>query len=113
MCIINFFIVPNNFDNDILPEPDKFGYHNNYYKIERGWLTDETVIQFKLFNNPIKLWKNRLQNRKVHIKVCYNFTNFIFLFSISIFYFLFFSYFITLKENNKLFLINIYYKYLY
>lgn len=28
------------------------------------------MIQFKLFNNPIKLWKNRLQNRKVHIKVC-------------------------------------------
>ncbi|KAL6449256.1 hypothetical protein ACFW04_000713 [Cataglyphis niger] len=59
----------SNFDNDIMPEPDKFGYHNNYYKIERGWLTDETVIQFKLFNNPIKLWKNRLQNRKVHIKM--------------------------------------------
>lgn len=61
--------IPSNFDNDILPEPDKFGYHNNYYKVERGWLTDETVIQFKLFNNPIKLWKNRLQNRKVHIKM--------------------------------------------
>ncbi|XP_029676266.1 glycerophosphocholine phosphodiesterase GPCPD1-like [Formica exsecta] len=61
--------IPSNFDNDTLPEPDKFGYHNNYYKIERGWLTDETVIQFKLFNNPIKLWKNRLQNRKVHIKM--------------------------------------------
>lgn len=83
MDIINFFTVPSNFDNDILPEPDKFGYHNNYYKVERGWLTDETVIQFKLFNNPIKLWKNRLQNRKVHIKVCYNFT---YLY-ISIFYF--------------------------
>ncbi|XP_012226995.1 glycerophosphocholine phosphodiesterase GPCPD1 isoform X2 [Linepithema humile] len=60
---------PSNFDNDILPDPDKFGYHNNYSKIERGWLTDETVIQFKLFNNPIKLWKSRLQNRKVHIKM--------------------------------------------
>ncbi|XP_029178192.1 glycerophosphocholine phosphodiesterase GPCPD1-like isoform X1 [Nylanderia fulva] len=61
--------IPSNFDNDILPDPDKFGYHNNYNKIERGWLTDETVIQFKLFNNPIKLWKHRLQNRKVHIKM--------------------------------------------
>ncbi|XP_012538512.1 glycerophosphocholine phosphodiesterase GPCPD1 isoform X2 [Monomorium pharaonis] len=60
---------PSNFDNDTLPDPDKFGYHNNYCKIERGWLTDETVIQFKLFNNPIKLWKNRLQNKKVHIKM--------------------------------------------
>ncbi|XP_011868687.1 PREDICTED: glycerophosphocholine phosphodiesterase GPCPD1-like [Vollenhovia emeryi] len=60
---------PCNFDNDTLPDPDKFGYYNNYSKIERGWLTDETVIQFKLFNNPIKLWKSRLQNKKVHIKM--------------------------------------------
>ncbi|KOC63791.1 Glycerophosphocholine phosphodiesterase GPCPD1 [Habropoda laboriosa] len=60
---------PSNFTSDTLPDPDKFGYYNGYCKIERGWLTDETVIQFKLFNNPIKLWKNRLQNRKVHIKM--------------------------------------------
>ncbi|KAL6264932.1 hypothetical protein P5V15_005028 [Pogonomyrmex californicus] len=60
---------PSNFDSDTLPDPDKFGYHNNYSKIERGWLTDETVIQFKLFNNAIKFWKNRLQNKKVHIKM--------------------------------------------
>ncbi|KAK1133569.1 hypothetical protein K0M31_011369 [Melipona bicolor] len=59
----------SNFTNDTLPSPDKFGYYNGYFKNERGWLTDETVIQFKLFNNPIKLWKTRLQNRKVHIKM--------------------------------------------
>ncbi|KAH0944792.1 hypothetical protein HN011_011606 [Eciton burchellii] len=59
----------SNFDNGTLPDPHKFGYHNSYCKIERGWLTDETVIQFKLFNNPVKLWKNRLQNKKVHIKM--------------------------------------------
>ncbi|XP_017875256.1 glycerophosphocholine phosphodiesterase GPCPD1-like isoform X2 [Ceratina calcarata] len=60
---------PSNFAGDTLPDPDRFGYYNRYCKIERGWLTDETVIQFKLFNNPIKLWKNRLQNKKVHIKM--------------------------------------------
>lgn len=60
---------PSNFTSDTLPDPDRFGYYNGYCKIERGWLTDETVIQFKLFNNPIKLWKNRLQNKKVHIKM--------------------------------------------
>ncbi|XP_024947437.1 glycerophosphocholine phosphodiesterase GPCPD1 isoform X2 [Cephus cinctus] len=59
----------SNFSEDNVPDPDKFGYHNGYRKVERGWLTDETVIQFKLFNNPIKLWKNRLQNRKVFIKM--------------------------------------------
>ncbi|XP_076283163.1 glycerophosphocholine phosphodiesterase GPCPD1 isoform X2 [Lasioglossum baleicum] len=61
--------IPSNFTQDTLPDPDMFGYYNGYSKIERGWLTDETVIQFKLFNNPIKLWKDRLQNRKVHIKM--------------------------------------------
>ncbi|XP_066597768.1 glycerophosphocholine phosphodiesterase GPCPD1 isoform X2 [Prorops nasuta] len=60
---------PSNFSNDSLPDPEKFGYYNGYCKIELGWLTDETVIQFKLFNNPIKLWKNRLQNKKVYIKM--------------------------------------------
>ncbi|XP_053988445.1 glycerophosphocholine phosphodiesterase GPCPD1-like isoform X2 [Hylaeus volcanicus] len=60
---------PSNFTGDSLPDPDKFGYYNGYCKIERGWLTDETVIQFKIFNNPIKLWKNRLQNKKVYIKM--------------------------------------------
>ncbi|XP_031850535.1 glycerophosphocholine phosphodiesterase GPCPD1 isoform X2 [Nomia melanderi] len=61
--------IPSNFTQDSLPDPDKFGCYNGYCKIERGWLTDETVIQFKLFDNPIKLWKNRLQNRKLHIKM--------------------------------------------
>ncbi|XP_008553502.1 glycerophosphocholine phosphodiesterase GPCPD1 isoform X1 [Microplitis demolitor] len=60
---------PSNFTEDMTPEPDKFGYNNGYYKVERGWLTDETVMQFKLFNNPIKIWKNRLQNKKLYIKM--------------------------------------------
>lgn len=61
--------VPSNY-LETIPDPDRFGYHNGYCKVERGWLTDETVIQFKLFNNPIKIWKNRLQNRSLFIKVC-------------------------------------------
>ncbi|XP_034945285.1 glycerophosphocholine phosphodiesterase GPCPD1-like isoform X2 [Chelonus insularis] len=60
---------PSNFTDHSLPEPDQFGYNNGYYKIERGWLTDETVIQFKLFNNPIKIWKSRLQNKKLYLKM--------------------------------------------
>ncbi|KAL2719446.1 glycerophosphocholine phosphodiesterase GPCPD1 isoform X4 [Vespula squamosa] len=61
--------MPSNFVNDTLPDPEIFGCHNGYCKIERGWLTDETVIQFKMFDNPIKLWKHRLQNKKVNIKM--------------------------------------------
>ncbi|CAD6227564.1 GSCOCG00001248001-RA-CDS [Cotesia congregata] len=60
---------PSNFTDDLIPDPEKFGYYNGYYKVERGWLTDETVMQFKLFNNPIKIWKNRLQNKKLYIKM--------------------------------------------
>ncbi|XP_074108367.1 glycerophosphocholine phosphodiesterase GPCPD1 isoform X1 [Cotesia typhae] len=60
---------PSNFTDDSIPDPEKFGYYNGYYKVERGWLTDETVMQFKLFNNPIKIWKNRLQNKKLYIKM--------------------------------------------
>lgn len=59
----------SNFTDQSSPDPEKFGYYNGYCKIERGWLTDETVIQFKLFNNPVKIWKNRLQNKKLFIKV--------------------------------------------
>lgn len=67
---MNFSILElSNIEENSLPEPEQFGYNNGYFKIENGWLTEETVIQFKIFNNPIKLWKNRLQNRKVHIKV--------------------------------------------
>ncbi|KAK2576031.1 hypothetical protein KPH14_007381 [Odynerus spinipes] len=61
--------MPSNFINDTLPDAEIFGSYNDYVKVERGWLTDETVIQFKLFNNPIKLWKPKLQSRKVHIKM--------------------------------------------
>lgn len=61
--------LPGNFVNNALPNSEIFGCYNGYCKVERGWLTDETVIQFKLFYNPIKLWKQRLQNRIVHIKM--------------------------------------------
>ncbi|XP_015189141.1 PREDICTED: glycerophosphocholine phosphodiesterase GPCPD1-like isoform X2 [Polistes dominula] len=61
--------LPSNFVDNVLPNSEIFGCYNGYCKIERGWLTDETVIQFKLFYNPIKLWKQRLQNKVVHIKM--------------------------------------------
>ncbi|XP_044014465.1 glycerophosphocholine phosphodiesterase GPCPD1-like isoform X1 [Aphidius gifuensis] len=60
---------PSNIINNDIPDYQKFGYYNGYCKIDRGWLTDETVLQFKLFDNPIKIWKNRLQNRKLYIKM--------------------------------------------
>ncbi|KAF7385475.1 hypothetical protein HZH68_013905 [Vespula germanica] len=61
--------IPSNFVNDTLPDPEIFGCHNGYCKVERGWLTDETVIQFKIFDNPIKLWKHQYKNRNINIKM--------------------------------------------
>lgn len=46
-------------------ESEIFGSYDGQMVLEKGWLTSETVVQFKLYNNPIHLWKKKLQNRKV------------------------------------------------
>ncbi|KAG8232830.1 hypothetical protein J437_LFUL013370, partial [Ladona fulva] len=51
------------------PEPEEFGLHDNKNRVERGWLTGDTVLQLKLFDNPIQLWKKKLKGKKVSIKV--------------------------------------------
>lgn len=40
-----------------------------YHKVDRGWLNKETLVQLKLCNNPLTLWRPRYVNRKVYIKV--------------------------------------------
>nr|XP_018898262.1 PREDICTED: glycerophosphocholine phosphodiesterase GPCPD1 [Bemisia tabaci] len=50
-------------------ESEIFGSYDGQMVLEKGWLTSETVVQFKLYNNPIHLWKKKLQNRKIHVKV--------------------------------------------
>lgn len=47
-------------------EPDTFGFYDYNERVERGWLTTETAIQLKLFNNPIQIWKSKLQGRRVN-----------------------------------------------
>lgn len=68
------FLDPRNIHLNCLPEPDTneidtFGTYNGVTRIERGWLTIETIVQFKLFNNPLTLWKPRYINRTIYIKV--------------------------------------------
>lgn len=46
-------------------EPDVFGLYDNGKMVDRGWLTTETVVQFKLFGDPIQLWKLKYEGRKV------------------------------------------------
>jgi len=58
--------ITTNFDQEI--SRDKFGEVNGIIKIDKGWLTTETVFQFKLFNNPFML-KPKFRNHTVYIKV--------------------------------------------
>jgi len=42
-----------------------FGTYNGETRIDRGWLTKETVIQLKILGNPTKMWKKSLQGKVV------------------------------------------------
>lgn len=47
---------------------DIFGDVNGVIKIDRGWLTCESIIQFKFFSSPF-IWKHRMKNRLLYVKV--------------------------------------------
>lgn len=52
------------------PITDVFGdiECNGVQKVTRGWLTAQTLLQFKFINNPLKL-KSRMAGKNMHIKV--------------------------------------------
>lgn len=47
---------------------DTFGDINGLEKIDRGWLTTETVYQFKFIRNPFVL-RQKLKQRLLYVKV--------------------------------------------
>lgn len=47
---------------------DTFGDINGVEKIDRGWLTTETIVQFKFIRNPFTINK-KLKNRLLYVKV--------------------------------------------
>lgn len=49
-------------------EPEGYGDYDNMYHVDRGWLNKETIVQLKLFKDPV-LWRPRYANRNVFIKV--------------------------------------------
>jgi glycerophosphocholine phosphodiesterase GPCPD1 len=49
-------------------EVDTFGIVNGVEKIDKGWLVNETIFQFKFFNNPFLL-KDRIKKRKILVKI--------------------------------------------
>lgn len=56
---------------------DTFGDIAGVEKIDRGWLTTETVFQFKFFRNPFML-KQKLKNKLLYVKVSCKFYYFSF-----------------------------------
>lgn len=47
---------------------ETFGVVNGVEKLDRGWLTNETMFEFKFLNNPLSL-KERIKNRLLFIKI--------------------------------------------
>lgn len=60
-------VIPSD-NSDYNKRIDTFGDVDGMEKIDRGWLTTDTVIQFKLFDNPFAL-KDRIKNKVVYVKV--------------------------------------------
>ncbi|XP_031623352.1 glycerophosphocholine phosphodiesterase GPCPD1-like [Contarinia nasturtii] len=58
---------PSTSKNNV-PEIDTFGDINGSEKIDRGWLTTETVFQFKFIRNPFIL-RQKLKNRLLYVKL--------------------------------------------
>lgn len=54
---------------NIKQEPELYGHFVSCDKIERGWITKETIVQIKLFRNALTLWRPRYINRIAYIKV--------------------------------------------
>lgn len=47
---------------------DVFGVIDDCEKIDRGWLTTETIVQLKFFNCPFT-WKQRMKRRLLYVKI--------------------------------------------
>ncbi|GFY75003.1 glycerophosphocholine phosphodiesterase GPCPD1 [Trichonephila inaurata madagascariensis] len=48
---------------------DVFGYQGDSECVAKGWLTSETVVQLKMFNSPVTIWKRRYRDKRVSIHV--------------------------------------------
>ncbi|XP_049887717.1 glycerophosphocholine phosphodiesterase GPCPD1-like [Pectinophora gossypiella] len=55
-------------ENMLHPTVDVFGEYDEKKMVGRGWLTAQSLVQFKFLNNPLKL-KSRKGNRNMNIKV--------------------------------------------
>ncbi|KAJ8960972.1 hypothetical protein NQ318_020275 [Aromia moschata] len=50
-------------------EPQEYGTYDHQERVDRGWLSKETVIQLKLCNNPLVIFRPKYHSRAINIKV--------------------------------------------
>uniref|UniRef100_A0A182Q6P8 GP-PDE domain-containing protein n=1 Tax=Anopheles farauti TaxID=69004 RepID=A0A182Q6P8_9DIPT len=50
------------------PKIDTLGDIDGNIKLDKGWLTTETIVQFKFFDNPFSV-KERIKNRLLYVKI--------------------------------------------
>lgn len=62
-------IDPNAQSASLNEEPQEYGNYDNHEQLDRGWLNKETVVQLKLCNNPLTLFRPKYQSREIFIKV--------------------------------------------
>uniref|UniRef100_A0A1L8DC78 GP-PDE domain-containing protein n=1 Tax=Nyssomyia neivai TaxID=330878 RepID=A0A1L8DC78_9DIPT len=53
---------------DALESFDTFGDYGGLQKIDRGWLTTETIFQFSFYNNPFRL-TGKAKNKLIYVKL--------------------------------------------
>ncbi|XP_021949195.1 glycerophosphocholine phosphodiesterase GPCPD1 isoform X2 [Folsomia candida] len=46
-----------------------FGPEDRAVKIEHGWLTYESVVQFKIYDSPIQFWRKKYKNAPIRMKM--------------------------------------------
>ncbi|XP_049962737.1 glycerophosphocholine phosphodiesterase GPCPD1-like [Schistocerca serialis cubense] len=64
-------IIPKNVTSNVerQVEDETFGFHDDYSMVDRGWLTSETVIQFKIFNSALQFCRRKYLDKKAYIKI--------------------------------------------
>ncbi|GIY81252.1 hypothetical protein CDAR_430131 [Caerostris darwini] len=48
---------------------DVFGYQGDIESVSKGWLTSETIVQLKMFNSPVTIWKRRYREKPISVHV--------------------------------------------
>lgn len=46
-----------------------FGFPDGVEQVQEGWLTHECLVQLKLYNSPVAIWKKKFRKAKISYKV--------------------------------------------